>query len=433
MVLIFSENITNRLLYTLNVLFKNVLGVDYEITGEEDFYASSNLPKINYSTERKNQGLFIKPIGLLQEKGISRWEITCKLQNGIYSFFQTTGADLPFDLFSASFYLISRYEEYLPHDKDQHGRFSAIQSLPFKEGFIEEPVVDQWAILLKNCLKKKYPSIKFPPRKYKCLPTIDVDVPYAFKNKPIIRMMGSLAKSFVTGKLHQVNYNIKVALGKQPDPYDTYDKIISWHNQYNLPSMFFFPVGKYGKYDKNLPPTSRSFQKLTRYIAQQAQVGIHPSYDSFDKEHFLIKEIEQLSEVLGMPVVKSRQHYIRLDIPVTYRNLMKQGIKEDYSMGFPDLPGFRAGISSPFPFYDLEVEKEQDLIVTPFCLMDGGLKNYLNLEPDEGLDKAKQLVKKVKDVDGQFCSLWHNSSFSSFFGWDGWEKVYIQMLKEAAE
>jgi len=36
------------------------------------------------------------------------------------AFFKSEG-DYPFDIFSAVFYLLSRYEEYLPYKKDMYG------------------------------------------------------------------------------------------------------------------------------------------------------------------------------------------------------------------------------------------------------------------------------------------------------------------------
>ena len=71
----------------------------------------------------------------------------------------------PFDIFGASFFMLSRYEEYLPHIKDEYGRFEAKESLAFKYGFLEIPIVDKWVQILKIEILKKYPSVNFPKKK----------------------------------------------------------------------------------------------------------------------------------------------------------------------------------------------------------------------------------------------------------------------------
>jgi hypothetical protein len=140
-----------------------------------------------------------------------------------------------------------------------------------------------------------------------------------------------------------------------------------------------------------------------------------------------------LRSVLNKDISSSRQHFLRIVLPSTYRNLIEQDITDDYSMGYAALPGFRAGICTPFNFYDLDLEIETKLRIHPFAVMDGTLNDYLGLTPADAIDHIKALIKEVKKVDGTFISLWHNESLSDQKRWKGWKRVYEQLIKEAVE
>ena len=130
-------------------------------------------------------------------------------------------------------------------------------------------------------------------------------------------------------------------------------------------------------------------------------------------------------------VIRSRQHFLRLDLPFTYRRLIDLGIKEDYSMGFASQVGFRAGTSLSFYFYDLDIEVETTLLIHPFAVMDGTLNEYMELPIDDAQHLVKELIDKVKSVNGTFISLWHNETLSDMNLWKGWRQVYEYMIKEA--
>jgi hypothetical protein len=97
-------------------------------------------------------------------------------------------------MFSAVFYLISRYEEYLPFEPDQYGRFEAGQSLAFRHHFLEEPIVDQWIEMFKSVLTGKYPELHFPAREFRFISTFDVDRPWAYLHKGIWRTLRGLVR-----------------------------------------------------------------------------------------------------------------------------------------------------------------------------------------------------------------------------------------------
>jgi hypothetical protein len=222
-----------------------------------------------------------------------------------------------------------------------------------------------------------------------------------------------------------------VVSGRKHDPYDTYEELFSIHNRYKIPAIFFFLLGDYAENDKNISPSIKGFQSLIKYIADYSDTGIHPSFASNEDAGLIEKEKRRLQKITRREITKSRQHFLMLKFPQTYRTLIENDITDDYTMGFTEDVGFRAGTCSTFLFYDLEREVTTKLRVHPFAVMDATLQYYMKLKPEEGLLVINSLIEEVKKVNGTFTSLWHNESLSNFFPWEGWQHVYEEMVKKA--
>jgi hypothetical protein len=430
---IYTHKISTRLEYILGFLFRDILGTDFKLLIDKNEFVSSDLPKINYSDEKIEGAVQIVPIDLLFESSILQKKIEiCEWENHKVFFQTSMNSDIPFDLFAASFYLVSRYEEYLPFSADQHGRFEANQSLAGENGFLYDPVVDQWMCKLSGLLKEKFPAgqagFETCARKFKYISTIDIDNAYAYLYKGTVRTIGAAMRDLL--KL-DFNENIKrfQAITGEKDPFDTYGYLDALHKQYGVQPLWFFLVGNYNTYDKNLPLDNEAFQELIKEISEVAEIGIHPSYESNKDFDQLKKEFDYLSGISSKPIIRSRQHFLRLLFSETYQNLLKLGIKEDYTLGYATDVGFRAGTCTPFNFYDLYNEKETGLKIFPFQVMDVTLNQYLKLNVDEAVERIGNIIQKVKEVNGTFVSLWHNESLSDHGYWKGWEPVYKRMLE----
>ncbi len=429
MIFIYSPQKSARLSFILKFIFTDIQGIDFELTNNKEKFLSYPGAKINYSVENLDQAIQIIPSGLLFELDIIQRKIQVSDWGNLKIFFKTSdNAEIPFDIFSASFYLISRYEEYLPFSADQHGRFEANQSLAFKGGFLYDPVVDLWACKLAKVLKQKFADFKPCERQFKYIPTIDIDNAYAYLYKGTVRTIGAAMRDLFK---MDFNENIKrfQAINGEKDPFDTYGYLDSLHKKYEISPFWFFLVGNYNTYDKNLPLDNAAFQDLIKTISEKAEIGIHPSYESNKDYEQLKKEFEYLSGIINKPITKSRQHYLKLLFTETYQNLLKLGIKEDFTLGYATDVGFRAGTCTPFNFYDLYNEKETELKIYPFQVMDTTLNQYLKLDVDQAVKKIMEIIQKVKDVNGTFISLWHNESLSDHGYWKGWEPVYKKMLE----
>jgi hypothetical protein len=159
-------------------------------------------------------------------------------------------------------------------------------------------------------------------------------------------------------------------------------------------------------------------------------VGIHPSWQSGDKEHLLTEEIKMLESLSNKKVSHSRQHYIRFRLPHGYRRLIKAGVQKDFSMGYGSINGFRASIASSFNWYDLEMEATTDLIIYPFCFMDANAYYEQNLSPQQAFDEMMHFYYIIKKVNGLMITIWHNNFLGTDPNFAGWREVYEIFLKE---
>ncbi|MDX2443366.1 MAG: polysaccharide deacetylase family protein [Bacteroidales bacterium] len=427
--LIYTPNLTERVKFTFRFLFSEIIGVEYRITSDKAKFLRYEGPVLNYSQLPLSKGIWIHSQGLLNQTGIKRLNPNPgKWKNLPVLFKMGPEPDMPFDPFAATFFLISRYEEYLDFKQDELGRFPSENSVAYKNDFLDTPVVDIWATRLKNMLRIRYPELIFKEKKYEFISTIDIDQAWAYLHKGILRNLFGGIKYTLKGEFNDVVKRTQTLLGARKDPFDNFEYIANKQQEVN--SRYFIQVGKPGKFDKNHSGENRAMRKLISSLAEHNEVGIHPSVRSCLRGE-LPSEIELLSSITGKKIVKSRQHYLNLRFPKTYKGLLQNGIREDYSMGYPYKPGFRAGTATPFYFYDLGEEKATNLKVYPFQVMDSCLNNNLKLSPDEAMEMIREYILKVKKVNGTFISIWHNSSFSDELEWKGWVEVFDNMLETA--
>tara|TARA_R110002050_G_scaffold200591_1_gene335576 strand:- start:128744 stop:129991 length:1248 start_codon:yes stop_codon:yes gene_type:complete len=407
-------------------LFGELLGIESEvITNRDEVYTKEFV--VNYSNQDV-AGLKITPEKLLFEKRISEQNLKVGQQDDFVTLFHNGGESFSFDVFSASFFLLSRYEEYLPHKRDKHDRYDPLHSVAYKNGFLDEPVVNIWAEFLKESLQEKYPSLKFKLPSFKFINTIDVDYAYAYIEKGAIREIGALVRDFFQGKLTECRNKISCYLGWSKDPFDTFDLVLEQHKKHSLSSIFFFHVGDYDTHDKSIPVTSNKLQSLVKGVNDYADIGLHPSYASCNVPDKLRVEFNRISKLVHQPVTKSRFHFIKLNLPQSYRQLIENDATEDYSMGYAAKMGFRAGVCSSYYFYDLDFDSPTTLRVYPFYLMEATVKYYFKEGPEKAMPYFREYIDKVKRYNGTFVSLWHNDSLSEWGQWKGWKQVYLGMI-----
>ncbi len=431
---IYTERRTERLLYTLDVVFNHVLFLKYKLLSEDEFRNITDGVKINYSSKQIKDSIHIRPYSLLFSTKITDQNIKIDWKHNIPYFFKTSeNKKINHDLFSSVFYMVSRYEEYLPSELDIHNRFKAENTIAFKNNFLEKPVVNLWIKELQKLIEINYPLFEFPKKKYTYLNTIDIDIAYSDKGKSKINIILNSLKCLCIFEFTELKNKYFYFRGYKKDAFDTYDLIEKLTLTQKIKTLYFIQIGKRGKYDKNLPHTSFIFKELIHRLGNKNTIGIHPSYNSNNDKNILYKELRYIEKVLDKKTTKSRQHFLKLSFPETYENLIEIGIEEDYTLGFPSKIGFRAGICNAYPFFNLSTNKTTTLKLYPFQIMDGTLNNYMKLTPELATKKIDEIIASVKSVDGTFISIWHNSSLSELYGWKNWLKVYSYLLQKAKE
>ena len=428
--ILYANRITPRLQYVTDFIGKQITGEAFQLTDDTFYFNDYNGPKINYGYDTiANDEFLIVNYPLLFEDSVKKQNISCFNLNNFKAFFKSDG-DYPFDIFSAVFYLLSRYEEYLPHDKDEYGRYAHENSLAYKESFLNIPLVNIWIEDFKKILKKKFSMLNVQYSTFNFLPTYDIDEAFAFKNKDLVKTMGGMAKSIVSGQWSMVNERIKVLRRKKDDPYDAYEWMDKLHEQNNLNPIYFFHVAdKKGKYDKNIEPSNPAMQQLIKQHAEKYRIGIHPSWASGDEKNLLEEEIKILESAAGKKIITSRQHYIRFTLPHTFRRLINAGITDDYSMGYGSINGFRASVASPFYWYDLKNEKQTDLLLHPFCYMEANSFFEQKYLPQRAYEEMMHYFNAVKDVNGTLITIWHNSFLGHYRSFAGWKDIYQEFVR----
>jgi hypothetical protein len=493
MVHVYSPATSPRLDYILGVIFRDHLRVPYRHTADRDDWMEAEGPKINYSGENLPVGLAISPSGLLSERFVSgRAPVADALRGagplegtalgggavgaaqgggavdaaGLAAGGATAGGlrpgsatAWPFDLFGAAFYLLSRYEEYLPGAiYDQFSRFDPAGSWAARQGWLERPLVDEWIAALAALLGLErgpggltaageggsgHAAVRNATGTRPSaaggaahtagasfFPTYDIDQPWCYQNKGLTTNVLSGCKSIAQGRWTHLREQTGVLGGGKRDPFDNF----AWMDKVNevLPEtpVYFFPLSaRRTAYDKNPSPGNPAYQELIRSHAARYPVGLHPSFHASTTPGLLASECAVLNRITGLPVTVSRFHYIRFRLPEGYRLLIDCGIRADYSMGYGERNGFRASYSRPFPWYDLDKETTTALQVVPFCWMEATSYHNRGLSAEGALVELQAYQRAVDRVGGRLTVIWHNNSLGEDARWIGWRDVYKDFLK----
>ena len=429
--LVYIPKITARHHYVFELIFNEIYQIEYQLTDDKQAYFTAQTSKLNYSLSPIYESeIFVEAHSLLSERGINEVSIQIGEHENCPVFFQASNENaFAYDVFAASFYLVSRYEEYLPHLKDKYNRFKAEESLAFKHNFLQKPVVNIWAKQLISVIEDKFPDLEIKHPTFKFISTIDIDNAYLYKGKGFLRSAAFLLKAMLRFDIDSLKMAVAVSSKKRKDPFDTYSLQFNLQKKYDLDLRYFVLLGDYGLNDKSISYTNSNFQALIKRLADLAPVGVHPSFGSSINENKLAVEVKRLEDIQKREVTFSRQHFLQLSFPNTYKRLLDVGITNDYTMGYASVLGFRAGISSSFTFYNLDMEQVMPIKVHPFAIVDDTLKFNMQLNPDDVVQKLGEIINEVKEVDGTLISIWHNDTLSDEGVWKGWRNVYEDMVK----
>lgn len=421
--LIYVDQITERLIYTFDFIFKD-RGVAYELSNDWQSFELSTAPKWLYSERYHENHLQLLPSTLLFDEALFAYAIDKNLffKEECLSFNRIT------DPFASVFYILSRFEEYGNTIKDEHERFPASQSVLFRFNWLQRAVCDRWAMdiiaFLSEQLKHELKPWFIPTR---MVPSFDIDNTYAFKWKEGWRKWFSYARDYLRKDKLRLEARRAFEKGEIPDPYDSFDEIKSLAER-GFETQIFWLLGEYAQYDKNISSADRRHQALIRVMSNFADIGLHPSYRSNQSMIYLETEKKTLEQILDSKVSRSRQHFLKLEFPHTYKSLLELGFTDDYTLGYAEEPGFRAGTARPFFFFDLMSNRPTKLLLHPFCYMDNTFHDYKKTSPEVAQLSIRNLYQEVQQFGGDFIFIWHNHNITDFGTWKGWKAVYEYTL-----
>ncbi len=423
-ILLFCEQSSTRLQYICKFIFGEQLNNSCSITIDAENFEKHDGPKINYSSRSfKDSSLQIIPQGLLLQNGIHAQQIHCDEGSGNKYFFKT-GGQYPYDILSGCFYLISRYEEYLPNAEDEYGRYAHTNSIAYQKDFLKTPLVNFWIQDFIKILQQHYPALKITTASFTFNPTYDIDIAYAYLYKGLLRNLGGFLLSPSLTRL-------KVLSGFRGDPYDIYDYLDELHEKHALkPRYFYLVAASSGLYDKNIPPSNAAMQHLLKKQSAKYEIGLHPSWASYLNEEILQAEKEVLSTLINKRVLHSRQHYIRFLLPKSFEILESTGITDDYSMGYGSINGFRASVASSFTWYNVEKEKISKLRIHPFCFMDANSFFEQHDTAEQALQELMYFTDQCKKANAELTTIFHNNILGYDSRFEGWRTMYEQFISQ---
>lgn len=448
--------------YIYKVIFNHFLGVPYQL----HFY-SGNEVRISIRSEEVPRSIclvdefFEKAIykwlskESLSNSPLEHWIVDKRVKNCItnlelpiifghrinnqqYMDISTNCIRLGLDIFGSAFFMLTRYEEYVKPDRDEHNRFPATASLAMQEGFLDRPIINEYVEILWWCMKRLWPELEKRRRIFRTVVSHDVDIPFGqfFSGLPqIIRKCGGdiIKRGSPTQAVQRIlSWQAVKREGYRKDPNYTFDRIMDISESNGIQSNFYFKTACTElAYDDNYSIDHPYIRQLMREIHNRGhKIGIHPSYRTYNAPTQTQMEYERLRIICDKEGIQQdqwggRQHFLRWQVPITWRNWAEAGIDYDSTLSYADHAGFRCGVCYEFPVYDLERRKQLSLIERPLVVMEGSIleKKYMALVGQEAMDYMNKLKGYCKQYNGEFTLLWHNSSFESPLLWDMYSEI----------
>ena len=431
MLLIYTQKLTPRISYIFKHICLRILGIEVQFTSVMEAFIAHIGPKISYGKKPLGNELFFQSYGLLEQQGLESIDFTVKKWGSTFGFFSVSNSSgLPFDIFSASFYMLTRYEEYLPHVKDEMGRFMASESLAFKEGFLQQPIVDVWAYIFKGKLEATFPELIFPKKKMVIHPVIEATQPYAYKQKGFFRTMVGFANGLFEGKLRNMIERAQVVLGIKRDPLDTYKWIVNKANRSDFKLTVFFLLGNALSFGESMNTHRQKFKLLIKYVSDYQEVGLVFSFSSLKDYELLKTEKRRMQAITNRALASSMNAEYLVNLPDIYRHLVELEVKRDFTMVFRDTIGWRAGTCTPFLFYDLDYEIKTPLVIHPSAMTTLAFQKKYAADIEK---TVSNMLKSVAEVNGHFTIIFSNKDFSAAENNKIWRSIFSEKLQEYAQ
>ena len=433
MILVYTHKITPRLNYIFRHLFNNLMLEEVKFTTKIEEFIAFNGPKFSYAPQALGGEFHIQSHPILFQQGIKQNEVKFGFWDTTPVFFEVPNSSIPFDLFAASFYLLSRYEEYLPYQLDMHERYSYKNSVLMQHSMILKPVVEIWVEKFKQALQERFEGLTFKKRSFYFEPVMNVSMARLYQGKSFFRFLLGGFDDLFHLRLRKFWLRNRVYLTGKKDPYDTFEQILKIKLRYKHPLTFFHLLATYTLFDHNISFNKHDYQSQIKFLADYTDTGLLTSYYAFDDEVMIEREVDKLENIIHKKVEKVRAHFNRIKIPVTYQIYNEEELKSDFSMGYNHKIGFRAGTAVPFKFYDIENETETNLTLHPVSISDIMLKFQYKLTPAKARKIMMEQGEIIRQYKGHFYPVFHNFILSDLKEWRDWNDLYIETIKHFSD
>lgn len=429
MLLIYTQKVTPRIDYIFKQICTNILGIEITFTSEIETFISQNCPKISYGMFPLGTELFFESKKLLFERKIEPQNIEVQKWETTYGFFKTSNKSaLPFDIFASAFYLITRYEEYLPYRPDKNGAFPFNQSLAYENNFLHQPIIDIWAEIFLNILLSAFPDLSYQKKKYQITPLVQAKQPFIYANQTVVNIVMGYIQDISLWKIKQSIIRSQTLLGFQPDPYDTFSWITQNTKLADKPTIVFFMLGDTEEISIRQNTHSLKFHQKIKFIGDYEEVGLMFSKQARFDDKAMKEEKNRMEAITHRPVKSTMFVDNNIKLPEVYRGLVQLEIEKDYSMVYNDAIGYRASTCSSFLFYDLEYEVKTPLTIAPVAISTQALKQYDTKKIEELLQKY---YEQIIVLGGELNCLFSNQDFSLMHADNApfWKNLFKTQLK----
>lgn len=333
------------------------------------------------------------------------------------------------DIFSASFFMLTRWEEYVNKNRDSYNRFPAYESLAYKQVFLDRPIVNEYVEWLKQELLKLDNSLKFKEREFEFILTHDVDVTYKYSS--LLKGGKEIVGDIIKRKnpilaLKNLSTKVLTHLKLEKDPFDTYNYLMNISEQIGVKSYFFLHSSSSAKQDIN---NDKYLKQIAKNILDKGHyLGCHPSYNAYNNFKLFVSDKEKIENKIGKKLTFGRAHFLRFEVPITWQIWEDAGMEWDSTLSYADKEGFRCGVCYEYSVFNILTRKKLQLKEKPLVVMEGSFATYQsNIKPEEMESKITQLVNEVKRYNGEFVFLWHNSSFNTAM-WKKYQAIYEKVI-----
>jgi hypothetical protein len=312
--------------------------------------------------------------------------------------------------------MLTRWEEYVNKNRDKHNRFPATQSLAFKQGFLDRPIVNEYVEKLKKKLLDLDDTVVFKERKFELVLTHDVDELIMWKSwKQVFRVVAGdiLKRKNIKLALSRVTEYFLIKQDKIKDPFDTFDWLMDKSESVGVKSRFYFMSGGVTKFDNRYKIDDKKTIKLINHIKNRGHiVGFHPSYNAYNDTMQFKKEKEALEKASKCKIEEGREHYLRFEVPTTWQIWEDNGMKVDSTCGYADKEGFRCGTGDEFSVFNILTREKLRLKERPLIFMDDNHHSYnQNLNTEKSFEIIAKLIQQAKKYNTKTTLLFHNSIF----------------------